>query len=475
MRSSRQNQRQRGAALLLLMLVVIIASTSVLLVNLNRDELRNRRLTDTRSSLAEAKTALIEYAVLNPDLNAGQPIGLPCPDLDGSGGFVEGEAHTTSCGATGETMIGRLPWRTLGIPALKDSGSECLWYVVSGSFKMADAATAAMINADSNGLLQLIGLDSGDIVEGLLPQDRPVAMVVAAMRPVGSQTRPAVPAGRQCNGGFDAADFLDVEPVTGVSNATTSGIADGLDQFAVFAGANETHNDRIITITRADIADRVSRRADFAANMRALGLAAAGCVADYAANNPSGATDKRLPWPATVALTDYRNDANYDDADSGNFSGRLPDAVDDSNTATGNPISRVLSDCDPLLVPEWSATTLSRWQNWKDHFFYAVAESHVPSAVVPSACSNCLTVNGAGQYVAIIVFSNTRLDALGQVRNAPPTDTDTKNDIPNYLEGNNAINIPGSGTSNDYSSQPASSTFNDLLFCIDQALLVTEC
>lgn len=467
--------RQRGAALLLLMLVVIIASAAVLLANANSDDSRTRRLIDTRDRLAQSKDALLQYAVLNPDLNSGQPVSLPCPDLDGSGGFAEGVAHTSNCGVAGVSVIGRLPWRTLEIPALKDAGAECLWYVVSGSFKNAAAATATMINADSNGQLQLVNLDSGSVVEGVLPQDRPVAMVIAAMRPVDGQTRPAAVAGAQCSPGFGRAAFLDTDVASGLSNALISGAANTLDVYAAYAGIEPGHNDRIITISRAEIATRVERRPDHQANMRSLGLAAAACIANYAASNPGGMTDRRMPWPAAVTLADYRDDAAYDDADNGFFSGRLPDVVDDSSLSTGNTIGRALSDCDPLQVPAWSATMLTRWQNWKDHFFYAVADSHVPTAIVPSTCSNCLTVNGAGQYAGVLVFSGSRLDVLGQVRNAPPIDADTKSNVQNYLEGNNANNVPGPGTLIDYSSQPSTNTFNDLLFCIDDSLVVAEC
>lgn len=465
--------RQQGAALLLLMLVVIVASASVLLANVNRDDLRTRRIAETQEILAGAKGALLEFATLNPDLNAGRPFSLPCPDLDGSGGLAEGVAHTDNCGATGASVIGRLPWRTLGIAAPKDGWSECVWYVVSGSYKEADTATAEMINADTNGQLQLLNLDSGSVIEGLLPQDRPVAMVIAAMRPVAGQTRPAAVAGVQCSPGFTPSDFLD--SAAGISNAAVSGVPDGVDVFATYAGIENGHNDRIVTISRAEIAAKITGRADFADSMGDLGLAVSACIANYAATNPGGATDRRMPWPAAVALADYRSDAAYDDVDNGMFSGRVPDMVDDSSAMTGNSIGRVLSDCDPLQVPEWSAAMLSRWQHWKDHFFYAIAESHLPTAAVPSTCSNCLTVNGAGQYAALLLFSGRRLAALAQVRNAPPTDADTKQNTANYLEGNNATNVPGAGSSLDYTSQAASGSFNDLLFCIDDNLIVTEC
>ena len=31
--------------------------------------------------------------------------------------------------------MGRLPWKTLGLDALKAGPGECLWYAVSGTYK----------------------------------------------------------------------------------------------------------------------------------------------------------------------------------------------------------------------------------------------------------------------------------------------------------------------------------------------------
>ena len=118
---------------------------------------------------------------------------------------------------------------------------------------------------------------------------------------------------------------------------------------------------------------------------------------------------------------------------------------------------------------------LATWRDWKDHFFYAVAESYSPAASVPTNCTSCLTVNGVGQYAAVVLFANARLPALMQVRNAPPIDTDTKGDSANYVEDRNATNIPYTSGSVDFRSQTATASFNDLLFCIDESLNVSEC
>jgi len=116
-----------------------------------------------------------------------------------------------------------------------------------------------------------------------------------------------------------------------------------------------------------------------------------------------------------------------------------------------------------------------QWQHWKDHFFYVVADSYAPTATVPSACIDCISVNGSGQYAAVVLFANSRLDALAQVRDAPPTDADTRNDIGNYLEAANVSGFPHTGGALDLYSQTAGTSFNDLLFCIDESLAVSEC
>lgn len=459
-----------------MMLVVLVAATAVLVTKLNSNDARARQLTDTQGVLAEARQALLDYAAVHPDFAPGQTVKLPCPDTDASGGLLEGESHTASCGAAGETVMGRFPWRTLGVAPLKDSGEACLWYVVSGSYKDAGSASAAMVNEDTNGQLQLYGIEAAAVITGMQPADRPVALVIAPMRGVGGQSR-AAPGGpdAQCSASFNAAAFLEADALSGISNGTLSGTPDVIDQFAVAAGYNGAHNDRIATISRADLAEVLASRHDFGDNMRYLGLAMAACIAEYARNNPGGSNDRRLPWPAPLALADYRPDAAYDDANAGWLSGRLPDIVDESSAATGNPIGQLLTACDPVAVPAWTPQMLANWRHWKDHFFYAVAESYTPLAPVPSACATCLTVNGGGQYAAVVLFANTRLPSLGQVRNAPPIDTDTRGEPGNYLEAGNAAALPYTSGSVDFTSQAPGATFNDRLFCIDTALNVSEC
>lgn len=468
--------REAGAALLLLLLIVIVAAAATLVGRLGSVELRVQQDVQTKAALARGKHALLEYATTVGDLVGGADAQLPCPDIDATGPTGPGESHAVNCGAQAVTMLGRLPWKTLGIGPQRDGRGECLWYVVSGTYKHATLTGSGLVNPDANGQLQLVSYEDGQLLHGNLPAERPVAMILAPLQPLPGQSRQApLPAGPPCGSDFDATAFLDADGVSGISNAVTGGIADTIDQFIVSTANNEAINDRIIYVSRSELSELVYQRHDFDLRIAALTAGVAACIAEYGRANPGGADDRRLPWPAPLQLIDYRPDVAYDDADNGIWSGRLPDRVDDSNAVTGNPISRAIADCDPLTVPAWDPQYFGMWQHWKDHFFLIVAESFQPNAPVPSVCSDCLTVNGAGSFAAIVFFAGARLDTLAQVRDAPPLDLDTRDQVSNYLEDANAANHPYVGGTADYRTQAESAVFNDVGFCINPDLTVVAC
>lgn len=468
-------RRQSGAALLLMMLVVIVSAAAVLVTKLGRNSTGLGQLLVTQAALADAKDALLGYALSYPDTNGNAAIQLPCPDLDASGSTLDGDAHTLNCGAGDITMMGRLPWRTLGIAPPRDGAGACIWYAVSGAYKSAGAATAPMINPDSNGQLELYQSETGTLIEGQTPDERPVAVIMAPGPAIDTQSRQAVSSpGQQCSDDFTAASFLEADSAIGVSNAVLSGGA-GLEQFVKAAGSVASLNDRVITISRREMADLVYGRHDFDTSIATLTNLLARCVAAYGLANPGGPNDLRLPWPAPTSLTDYRVDGQYDDVAGGVLSGRLADSVADSNALTSNSINQAVTNCDPVAVPGWGPNLYAMWQQWKDHFFYYVAESFSPTAPLPSTCANCITVNGGGQYAGVVIFANRRLEPVGQIRNAPPIDTDTKNDIANYLESMNSSGHPYVNGTVDLESRPADSTFNDVLYCIDATLNVASC
>ncbi len=466
-------RREDGAALLLMLLAVVIGAATLFVSSAISRTPDSRKLGGQAEVLADAKSALLAYAVTRYDF--GQGIGLlPCPDVNAGGGFEEGVAHASACGAQHTSVIGRLPWKTLGLPPSRAHLGECLWYAVSGVHKDASGARAELINADTNGLLQLFGPDGASLITGSTPADRAVAMVFAPGGPLGGQTRADLGSGvDHCNGNFNTNSYLESNGT--IDNRSLSGLPDAVDQFINGLDSASGVNDQILAITRSELAAAMARRADLAADLEGLTDAAARCLAAYGRSNPGGPLDLRLPWPAPVNLADYRSAGSYSDSATGVLSGRLPDTVDDSNLQTGNPLASILSDCDSAVVPQWTAATAALWADWKDHFFLAISDGFQPDAALPSACAGCLTVNGAGPYAAVLMFSGNRLTATGQVRNEPPTDADTKSDISNYLEGRNASNHPLIAGTADYEVQPASTVFNDLLVCLDTNLDVAAC
>ena len=203
--------------------------------------------------------------------------------------------------------------------------------------------------------------------------------------------------------------------------------------------------------------------------MRNLTQALAECMSSYATNN----TFNRLPYPAPMNLADYREDNNYHDNPNGTsgYAGRLPYIVDNSNaiiTVGGANDLFTQGMCDiangnsqDLKVANSEYRKL--WQNWKDHFFYVVSKDFSPAAIAASCGSGCITVDSIPR-AGVVIFSGSRLGA--QVRTGPVgPDTNTKQDIINYLENGNDTLFPDIGGNGAYAKvAPASS--NDIMFCI---------
>ncbi len=459
------------------MLLVLVLGATVLF---SRNQLSQQpgasRARANAELLAEAKEALLGYATTWDATHPGELGFLPCPDLDATGLPGEGEAHELLCGLQHRSVLGRLPWRTLGLDPGRTRGGECLWYAVSGSWKAGGTAKPAMLNGDSSGQFRVLAADGITVIAGASAAERPVAVIIAPGAPLPGQVRATLPAGvDQCGGSYIAASYLDSDAASGINNASLVLAADAIDDFITADPGATAINDQVLFITRDEIQQRLWRRPDVQARLRDLTEAVARCIADYGNRNPGAPNDRRLPWPAPVDLMDYRTTMQYTDTPVGALSGRVANSVNDSNVQTGNTSAGVLTGCSPATVPEWTPEMAVLWQNWKDHLFYAVAWDFRPDAPPATACTSCLTVNGAGPWAAVVMFSGSRLPVLGQVRDEPPMDADTRGIIGNYLEGRNATNHPNTAGTGNYESGAATTTFNDVLYCIDTNLGVTSC
>lgn len=467
--------RQHGAALMIMLLILVLGAAALFAHDLAGRTAATARIRKSATALAEAKEALLGYALAYDATHPGEFGFLPCPDISAVGLNPEGTEDTALCGLRYQTMMGRLPWRSLGIaPARNDTG-ECLLYVVSGTWKASGLTQPEMLNTDSNGQLRLFAAD-GTVAAGANAADRPVALIIAPHGGLAGQLRLPLASGvTQCSGNFVLSNYLDLDASSGIDNSNVSLLPDAIDDFMAGDAAGATVNDQFAVITRAELENRLTSRADLTARFQSLTQAVARCIADHGKHNAAGVADRRLPWPAPVDLAQYRSDSQYDDSPVGGLSGRVADRVNDSNLQTGNLVAGVLTNCNPAAVPEWTADMLTLWRNWKDHLFYAVAGSFRPDAAPHSTCGTCLRVNGAGSWAAVVMFAGARLPSLGQVRDEPPADADTRSVIANYLEGRNATNHPNAGGNADYQSAAATATFNDVLYCIDSTLNVAAC
>ena len=217
------------------------------------------------------------------------------------------------------------------------------------------------------------------------------------------------------------------------------------------------------------------KRNDFMTTLTAMTQKATECIADYGRRNNAGSGDKRLPWAGRFFpdSNDYLTDSNYDD-ENNRLSGRLPYRVntsdnDSNNLISGSSLYQLRSDGSNCPnVPTWSTTYYTWWTNWKDHLFYALADDFNPDSG-SSSCGTCLSVNGSGSYAAVVMFAGKKLTT--QVRSS----SNDHLDFANYLEGRNLSNHPNTSGNSDYQSGTETSSFNDVLYCINQDLSVMPC
>lgn len=452
--------RQRGAALMVMLVIVVMGISAALVGSLSATALKTARQETTAAALAQAKDALIGYAITYGDVYPGEVHGyLPCPDM--ANGNTEGMAETNNCGLKNISQIGRLPWKKLGLAIVRDGNGECLWYAVSGTYK--NMPKTDMMNWDTPGLFEILDASGATVAQNV------VAVVFAPGDTLGSQNRAPDGTAPACGGNYAASNYLDSDGT--LNNGAVSPDANATTQFRL--ASSPQVNDRLLYITRLDIWNAMLKRNNFMTTLTTMTRKAAECLADYGRRNSSGPGNKRLPWSGRLRnpTTDYWTDANYDDEDD-RLAGRLPYRVDtsgsDSNNLIDSPYYQLADtggNCPSAT--DWPAYH-PWWKNWKDHLFYALADDFNPNDG-SSSCGTCLRVNGNGAYAAVVMFAGQPL--AGQSRAA---DADRLS-FSNYLEGRNLTNGSNSSGNSDYESAGASSAFNDTLYCINPDLSVSPC
>ena len=428
-------KRQLGSALLLMLLVLgvlaaYLAIRTVTDVNSERERL-------TAASLAQAKTALIGFAVTYADSHPGQANGyLPLPDLGSSrnNNFTvsEGVAAANFSGNSSHlSVLGRLAWRTLDLGPQRDGSGACLWYAVSGAHQ--DALKATPMNWDSVGQFDIFGSDgtpAGTVSTGGNEHQRAIAIVFAPGSAMPDQTRSNSDVDNviECGGNYDAHNYLDsfnphplinniVNSLTGLHGATGNYPLAAPKQ--IMAGpvwdANRSPliNDRLLTITPDDLFNLIQRRADFKTDIDAMLGDLAVCLNGLTPTDPGLA------------------------ASAGN-----------------KGVDHILAAC-----PATDAAKINVLVNWSNNLLYAK----------PAAAS---TVGGTSGCIAVLLFGGARTQRsvapLGAQVRATAAQTGSAavfGDAAMYLEAGNT-QFPGSGAYAGSGFFNAGAASADLVRCI---------
>jgi len=334
---------------MIMIVILVVGFAAALIGSLSLSALNSARQQRTTAALAQAKDALLGRAVSDDNM----PGSLPCPDTndDGSAELFAGNVCPSN--------IGRLPWRTLELPDLRDGSGERLWYALSPAFRNNNAAKP--LNSDTKGTLLVYGPDGTSLQTQA--NYSAVAVIFAPGSVVGTQTRNNT---TQQN---DKTNYLDQVTFPGPiirNNATTAG--------PYIAGTKtDTFNDQLQFITTHDLIPLVEQRV--AGEVKhALEV--------YYTNSSGSSFSRYYPWADNLqvggGIPDY-------DANNGETRGWLPLHSDVTSSyewyGTGSP-------------PQWFFDN-----QWYSLIYYSVA----PKYSQPRSSSNTLNV-GSTTGVRVLFF-----------------------------------------------------------------------
>lgn len=421
-------QPQRGAALLIFMIILVTAALTYVVTSLTPEVIEARRKQKTQEAFALAREALIGYALQYRERQVTQDTDstgdddsamygfLPMPDV-GTDRLHPSQqnpaCNTEGCAmdfvngafpAQNETIIGRLPWRTLGIPPIRDGHGECLWYVVSAGHKSLGINPAAKMNWDTPGQLDEIIVTAGALsAKGLLGHDRPVAMIISPGSALAGHGTTTANVG-ECGGNYVVAEYLEGMGLSPVFTSTNSASGDTGTQpkplgiaGKLQSGSALLTNDRGIAITSDMLFGAIQKNRHFRADIREMLKRMAKCWS------------RNLGSLTPVAIDDYT-------PPSDKIAGRMPIAPASCNDA---PDTAYGNDQDPK----------GYFAHYDEMIFIAR----------PEPASGTFNVNGDATCKGVILFSGPR--TTGQQR----IDTNDKKTFSNYLEGDNLENLMNAG------------------------------
>lgn len=266
-------RKQRGAVLMIMLVIMVMGAATYLVSSLSTTALNNARQEKTAAALAQAKEALIGDAVSQSLVTSAGYLRLPDLGFIGAA-LTEGSTSAPPNFAGNNkdfSVIGKVPWKTLGIPPLRDGQGECLWYVVSGRFKNYPQTDS--LNWDTLGQIDIIDGNGSVIASNI------AALLVSPGQPIDGQNRTlSDPIYTQCGGNYVAKNYLDSynssDALSGEVNYFTGSTNNRVALNANnkrFVMANIDHyNDRFLFVTVDDIFRQIIRRIDFSTKISEL-------------------------------------------------------------------------------------------------------------------------------------------------------------------------------------------------------------
>lgn len=350
-----------GHALLVMLIVLVVGSLAGIVDGLDGLRLRLARAQAGDDALAVAKEALLSYAVTYRDMHDAEVPGyLPCPDTPDKSGLVapgDGSA-AAGCGDPGEIVVGLLPYRTLGLPDLRDSAGNCLWYAVSGRFK--NAPKTVPLNWDTQGQLSVLAADGTPLAAPDDAHGGAAAIVFSPGPALDGQSRPSF------------AQPCGADPAR--STAYLESLPAAFVQGGGDAAGKIVNNDRLVWLTPRDIFSRIAARTDFRNPL--------GSVPEGGINQLIDAQRKALEgrlWASMAALS----------ATSPGTPGAaaLPANHGDYDQFAGKVIGDV-PDLKPLNYRGGNRDNY--FDNWQEQFRYAVCDDLRPlSGCLAAGARSC--------------------------------------------------------------------------------------